>query len=118
MAAVGSCLQWLFVGSLPGEQVSPHQTDVSGTARIQASGVLSNGTTVHVLQFQPSAKHRTFLSAGDWACPCLVEKRRRGRLSLTLKKVIEEDIGLGGVELSSVMRDRNLWRQYMVSPEG
>ncbi|KAI8504844.1 hypothetical protein Bbelb_169530 [Branchiostoma belcheri] len=28
-------------------------------------------------------------------------------------KVIEEDIGLGGVELSSVMRDRNLWRQYM-----
>ncbi|KAI8506636.1 hypothetical protein Bbelb_160630 [Branchiostoma belcheri] len=45
------------------------------------------------------------------------EKRRRGRDSLTLKKVIEEDIGLGGAELSSVMRDRNLWRQYMVSPD-
>ncbi|KAI8494372.1 hypothetical protein Bbelb_275980 [Branchiostoma belcheri] len=45
------------------------------------------------------------------------EKRRRGRPSLTLKKVIEGDIGLGGAELSSVMRDRNLWRQYIVSPD-
>ncbi|KAI8516817.1 cytochrome P450 2 sub U member 1 [Branchiostoma belcheri] len=32
------------------------------------------------------------------------EKRRCGRPSLTLKKVVEEDIGLGGAELSSVMR--------------
>ncbi|KAI8488312.1 hypothetical protein Bbelb_339080 [Branchiostoma belcheri] len=45
------------------------------------------------------------------------EKRRRGRPSSSLKKVIEEDIGLGGAELSTVMRDRNLWRQYMVSPD-
>ncbi|KAI8515228.1 hypothetical protein Bbelb_078190 [Branchiostoma belcheri] len=64
-------------------------------------------------------KHNTLYPQGHLYMPQgQREKRRRGRPSLTLKKVIEEDIGLGGLEQSSVMRDTNLWRQYMVSPEG
>eukprot|EP00058_Branchiostoma_floridae_P025155 XP_002610645.1 hypothetical protein BRAFLDRAFT_65836 [Branchiostoma floridae] len=46
------------------------------------------------------------------------DKRRRGRPSLTLKRVIEEDVGLQDGDLLSVMRDRAAWRNFTVSPDG
>eukprot|EP00058_Branchiostoma_floridae_P026665 XP_002612156.1 hypothetical protein BRAFLDRAFT_88895 [Branchiostoma floridae] len=45
------------------------------------------------------------------------EKRRRGRPSLTLKRVIEEDVGLQDGDLLSVMRDRVVWRSFIASPD-
>jgi len=45
------------------------------------------------------------------------EKRRRGRPSLTLKRVIEEDVGLQDGDLLSVMRDRVVWKNFIASPD-
>eukprot|EP00058_Branchiostoma_floridae_P024054 XP_002609544.1 hypothetical protein BRAFLDRAFT_101902 [Branchiostoma floridae] len=45
------------------------------------------------------------------------EKRRRGRPSLTLKRVIEEDVGLKDGDLLSVMRDRVVWKNFIASPD-
>ncbi|XP_078578947.1 uncharacterized protein LOC144863552 [Branchiostoma floridae x Branchiostoma japonicum] len=45
------------------------------------------------------------------------EKRRRGRPSLTLKRVIEEDVGLQDGDLLAVMRDRVVWRSFIASPD-
>eukprot|EP00058_Branchiostoma_floridae_P027239 XP_002612730.1 hypothetical protein BRAFLDRAFT_97291 [Branchiostoma floridae] len=43
------------------------------------------------------------------------DKRRRGRPSLTLKRVIEEDVGLQDGDLLSAMRDRAAWRNFSVT---
>eukprot|EP00058_Branchiostoma_floridae_P025263 XP_002610753.1 hypothetical protein BRAFLDRAFT_91539 [Branchiostoma floridae] len=45
------------------------------------------------------------------------EKRRRGRPTLTLKRVIEEDVGLQDGDLLSVMRDRVVWKNFIASPD-
>lgn len=43
-------------------------------------------------------------------------KRRRGRPNLTLKTIIEEDVGLKGKDLINTMQDRDIWRNIIVSP--
>ena len=43
-------------------------------------------------------------------------KRRSGRPTLTLKKLIEDDAGLMGNDLIATMLDRSVWKNFMVSP--
>jgi len=43
-------------------------------------------------------------------------KRRSGRPTLTLKKLIEDDAGLMGNDLIATMLDRSAWKNFMMSP--
>ena len=47
-------------------------------------------------------------------CDCY----RIGRPSLTIKSIIEKDVDLHGVDLSTVMLDRDTWMDFIVSPTG
>ena len=44
------------------------------------------------------------------------EARRRGRPNITLKDILEKDTGLTANEILTVMADRQLWRNYVMSP--